>query len=165
MSRHLLRTTDALAPTLARLTLGLILFPHGAQHVLGWFGGYGFHGTLAWMTGTLGFPTPLAALALVTEIAAPFALVLGLGGRVAALGVVGLMLGALSTHASNGFFMNWLGRLPAGQEGFEYHLIVIALASVVALEGSGVWSLDRIAAAARPAGVARRGAEPLAARR
>ena len=165
MSRHLLRTTDTLAPALARLTLGLVLFPHGAQHVLGWFGGYGFHGTLAWMTGTLGFPTPLAELALVTEIAAPFALVLGLGGRVAALGVVGLMLGALSTHASNGFFMNWFGRLPAGQEGFEYHLIVIALASVVAIEGSGVWSLDRIAAAARPTGVARHGAELLAARR
>lgn len=152
MSRILFRTSDDLAPALARLTLGLVIFPHGAQHMLGWFGGYGFHGTLGWMTGTLGFPAPLAVLALVTEIAAPFALVLGLGGRLAALGIVGLMFGALSTHLPNGFFMNWFGSLPAGQEGFEYHLIAIALAGVVALEGSGAWSLDRMLAVARPSG-------------
>ncbi len=143
MLRNLFRTPNDPAPALARIGLGLVLFPHGAQHVLGWFGGYGFHGTLGWMTGTLGFPTALAGLALVTEITAPVALVLGFGGRVAALGVVGLMLGALSTHVGNGFFMNWFGALPAGSEGFEYHLIAIALAGVVVLRGSGAWSLDR----------------------
>lgn len=164
MFRLVFRTPGAAAPALARLALGLVLFPHGAQHVLGWFGGYGFHGTLAWMTGTLGFPAPLAVLALITEITAPFALVLGIGGRVAALGVVGLMLGALSTHASNGFFMNWFGSLPAGQEGFEYHLIAIALAGIVTLEGSGAWSLDRLVAGPRPALPAQRGSEALPAR-
>lgn len=143
MLRNLLRTPNDPAPALARVALGLVLFPHGAQHVLGWFGGYGFQGTLGWMTGTLGFPAALAGLALVTEITAPVALVLGFGGRVAALGVVGLMLGALSTHLGNGFFMNWFGTLPAGSEGFEYHLIAIALAGVVVLRGSGAWSLDR----------------------
>ena len=71
----LFRTTPTPLPTLARVAVGLILFPHGAQHVLGWFGGYGFQGTLGWMTGTLGFPAPLAVLALVTELVAPFALV------------------------------------------------------------------------------------------
>ena len=85
------------------------------------------------LTGTLGFPAPLAVLALVTEITAPMALLLGVGGRVAALGVVGLMAGAISTHVGNGFFMNWFGSLPAGQEGFEYHLLVIALAATVIL--------------------------------
>ena len=144
MLRSLLRTPDDPAPALARLALGFVLFPHGAQHVLGWFGGYGFHGTLGWMTGTLGFPAALAVVALVTEIIAPFALVLGLGGRVAAFGVIGLMFGALSTHLQNGFFMNWFGGLPAGTEGYEYHLIAIALAGVVVLRGSGAWSLDRV---------------------
>ena len=145
MSRSRLEmTSDNLAPVLARITLAAVFFPHGAQHVLGWFGGYGFHGTLGWMTGTLGFPAPLAVLALITEITAPVALLLGLGGRVAGLGLVGLMVGALSTHVSNGFFMNWFGQLPAGSEGFEYHLIAIALASVVVLQGSGAWSLDRV---------------------
>jgi putative oxidoreductase len=144
MFRRLLRTEGDAAPALARLALALVIFPHGTQHVLGWFGGYGFAGTYGWMTGTLGFPAPLAALALVTEITAPLALLLGLGGRVAALGIVGLMVGALSTHVANGFFMNWFGALPAGQEGFEYHLLAIALAGVVVLRGSGAWSVDRM---------------------
>jgi len=155
MSR-LFRTTPTPLPTLARVAVGLTLFPHGAQHVLGWFGGYGFQGTLGWMTGTLGFPAFFAVLALVTEITAPVALVLGLGGRLAALGVIGLMLGAASTHLANGFFMNWFGALPAGREGFEYHLLVIALAGIVVLGGSGAWSLDRLLERHRPAGVSAR---------
>lgn len=148
MLTRLLDTRDATAPFVARIALAAILFPHGAQHALGWFGGYGFAGTLGWMTGTLGFPAPLAALAIVTELVAPIALLVGLAGRPAALGLAGLMLGALSTHVGNGFFMNWFGQLPAGGEGFEYHLVVIALASVVVLEGSGAFSLDRRLAAA-----------------
>jgi len=163
MWRRLLRTTDQPGPALARLTLALVFFPHGAQHVLGWFGGYGFHGTLQWMTGTLGFPAPVAALALVTELVAPFALLAGLGGRVAALGIVGLMLGALSTHVANGFFMNWFGSLPAGQEGFEYHILAIALAGSVALQGSGAWSADRWLAASKAPGTERARRTALAA--
>src|SRR5262245_58931777 len=76
-------TDGATAPLVARLALGLILFPHGAQHALGWFGGYGFSGTLAWMTGTLGFPAALAAAGIVSELLAPLALIAGAGGRVA----------------------------------------------------------------------------------
>lgn len=147
--RRVLATNGDRTGTLARLSLALLVFPHGAQHALGWFGGYGFSGTHGWMTKTLGFPSAAAALAIVTEIVAPFALVMGLAGRVAALGVVGIMLGAISTHASNGFFMNWFGALAAGQEGFEYHLAVIALAAVVLLEGSGALSADRAVTAGR----------------
>jgi putative oxidoreductase len=148
MLRRFFETRHAAAPTVVRVALALLLFPHGAQHALGWFGGYGFAGTLGWMTDTLGFPAPAAALAIAIELLAPLALLAGLGGRAAALGLVGLMLGAISTHAGNGFFMNWFGALPAGQEGFEYHLVVIALAAVTILEGSGAFSLDaRIAAA------------------
>ena len=106
------------AATIARVGLGLLMFPHGAQHALGWFGGYGFRGTHAWMTGTLGFPSAAAALAIVVELLGSLALLAGVGGRLAALGIIGLMLGAISTHASQGFFMNWFGRLPAGSEGF-----------------------------------------------
>ena len=142
-ARWVVATSDDAGATIARLAVALLLFPHGAQHALGWFGGYGFAGTHAWMTGTLGFPSPLAALAIVTEILAPFALLVGLGGRLAALGVCGLMAGAISTHWPNGFFMNWFGKLPAGQEGFEYHLMVIALCAVVVVRGSGALSVDR----------------------
>lgn len=162
MLRRILHTDGRSAPLAARLALALILFPHGAQHALGWFGGYGFRGTLGWMTGTLGFPAPLAALAIVVELLAPFALLAGVGGRLASLGVIGLMVGAASTHVANGFFMNWFGALPAGSEGFEYHLLVIALASVVALEGSGAFSLDR--RLARDEREARRSSAPTFAR-
>ena len=133
----------AAAPFVARVSLALLMFPHGAQHALGWFGGYGFRGTLGWMTGTLGFPPSAAALAITVELLAPFALLVGFGSRIAALGLVGLMLGAISTHVANGFFMNWFGALKAGAEGFEYHLLAIALAAVVVIDGSGALSLDR----------------------
>ena len=141
--RALLRTEASYSQALLRVTLGAVMFPHGAQHVLGWFGGYGFSGTFRWMTETLGFPAPLAALAIITELLGSIALVLGLGGRVAALGIAGLMVGAASTHLPNGFFMNWLGTLPAGVEGFEYHLLALVLALAVAARGSGALSLDR----------------------
>ena len=144
--RALVATDATAAPLVARVSLGLLVFPHGAQHALGWFGGYGFSGTLGWMTGTLGFPAPAAALAIVVELLAPIALVIGFGSRLAALGLAGLMVGAISTHVGNGFFMNWFGTLPAGGEGFEYHLLVIALSAVVAIAGSGALSLDRLLA-------------------
>ncbi len=153
--RAILATDDGAAPLLARVTLGVVMFPHGAQHALGWFGGYGFAGTLGWMTGTLGIPGPAAALAIVVELVAPVALVLGIAGRLAALGILGLMLGALVTHVPNGLFMNWFGALPAGAEGFEYHLLTLALAAVVAVVGCGARSLDRrLAPRARRAGAA-----------
>jgi putative oxidoreductase len=142
LMERLIRTDADSAMLVLRIALAVILFPHGAQHLLGWFGGYGFAGTHQWMT-SLGFPGPLAALAIITEFFAPFALLAGAGGRMAALGVIGLMLGALSTHVSNGFFMNWFGAMPAGAEGYEYHLLVIAIAVAIAMRGSGAWSVDR----------------------
>jgi putative oxidoreductase len=143
LARRLVATDGSRASLVARVALGAILFPHGAQHALGWFGGYGFSGTHRWMTATLGFPAPLAALAIVVELLAPLALVLGIGGRLAAAGLFGLMVGAASTHVANGFFMNWFGGLPAGGEGYEYHLLVMALAAVVMIAGSGALSVDR----------------------
>ena len=138
----LLSTNPDAGAIAARIALGTIMIPHGLQHALGLFGGYGFGGTLAWMTKTLGFPAPLAALAIATELIAPFALLLGLAGRLAALGIIGIMVGAINTHAPNGFFMNWFGGLPAGAEGFEYHLLAIGLGAVVVMNGSGALSVD-----------------------
>jgi putative oxidoreductase len=151
MLEKLIATRADRGALVARLALGLIMFPHGAQHALGLFGGYGFSGTLGWMTRTLGFPAALAALAIVVELAAPFALAVGLLGRLGALGIAGIMLGAITTHAPNGFFMNWFGSLPAGSEGFEYHLLVLGLAAVVMINGSGYLSLDRWLARKTPA--------------
>src|SRR5215207_5182381 len=143
MLRKLLSTKSDRGALIGRVVLGALIVPHGFQHALGLFGGYGFSGTLGWMTGPLGFPAPLAAVAIITELVAPFALILGLGGRAAALGIIGLMIGAASTHVSDGFFMNWFGKLPSGAEGFEYHLMVIGLAGVIVANGSGALSIDR----------------------
>jgi putative oxidoreductase len=140
---RLLATRRDPVAAMARVALALAIFPHGVQHGLGLLGGYGLSGTLGWMTGTLGFPKPPAALAIITEIVAPALLLLGAVSRLAAVGVVGIMLGAISTHAPNGFFMNWFGALPAGQEGYEYHLLVIVLCAVVAIAGGGAFSVDR----------------------
>ena len=143
VARRLIATPGDAGAAIARLALALLIFPHGAQHALGWFGGYGFSGTHAWMTNTLGFPAAAAAVAITVELLAPFALFVGVAGRAAALGVAGIMLGAISTHAANGFFMNWFGSHPAGQEGFEYHLAILALCAIIAVKGSGALSLDR----------------------
>ncbi|HEX6053697.1 MAG TPA: DoxX family protein [Gemmatimonadaceae bacterium] len=140
----LFRTRADFGALAGRITLGAIMFPHGLQHAFGLLGGYGFGGTLTWMTETVGFPAPLAALAIVTEVIAPVALVVGLAGRLAALGIIGLMIGAASTHAPNGFFMNWFGTLPPGSEGFEYHLLAIGLGVVVVVNGAGALSVDRL---------------------
>ena len=143
MFRKLIFTDADYGALAGRVMLGAIMLPHGFQHALGLFGGYGFSGTLGWMTKTLGFPAPLAAVAILSEFIAPFALIAGLGGRVASLGIISIMVGAISTHTPNGFFMNWFGALPAGAEGFEYHLLAIGLAAVVVLNGSGALSLDQ----------------------
>ena len=139
-----LRTDNSVTQALLRLTLGGVLLPHGAQHLLGAFGGYGFNATVAWMTGTLGIPAPLAAAGIILEFVGPLALILGVGARAAVLALAVFMATAASTHVANGFFMNWLGTLPAGAEGFEYHLLAIALAVAVTVNGAGAFSIDRL---------------------
>jgi putative oxidoreductase len=129
------------AASIARLALGLVMFPHGAQKLLGWFGGYGFSGTMGFFTGQ-GFPAALAALVILIEFFGSLALVFGALGRLGALGIGAIMIGAVATvHARFGFFMNWTGSAPG--EGFEYHILALALAVVVLVRGSGAWSVDR----------------------
>jgi putative oxidoreductase len=143
---HALTATRAgVAGTVLRVTLGAIMFPHGAQKLLGWFGGYGLQGTMGFLTQNVGLPTPLAALVIVAEFFGSIALVLGLFSRAAVVGIISVMIGAIvTTHLPNGFFMNWTGQ-QAG-EGFEYHLLVIGMAVAILIQGSGRYSLDRLVA-------------------
>jgi putative oxidoreductase len=138
----LVRTTDDVAPTIIRLALALVFFPHGAQKVLGWFGGYGFSGTMGFFT-SMGIPAVFAALAIAAEFLGAIGLAVGLLSRVAAFGIAATMVVAvLTVHLPNGFFMNWTGK-QAG-EGFEYHLLVLAMTLVVMIKGAGKASLDRL---------------------
>lgn len=139
---RLLATRADLAAPLLRLGLALVMWPHGAQKLLGWFGGYGYSGTMGFFTGTLGLPAPVGAATILLEFFGPLFLLVGLGTRAVAASFVGIMLGAiLSVHAQHGFWMNWSGA-QAG-EGFEYHLLVIAMSLALVVRGGGSLSLDR----------------------
>jgi putative oxidoreductase len=142
---HWISATDAsVTQTLLRLTLALVLLPHGAQHLLGASGGYGFTATLAWMSGPLGIPAPLAAAGILLEFTGPLILLAGIGSRLVGLALAVFIATAGSTHLGNGFFMNWLGNMPAGVEGFEYHLLASVIAAAVAVNGAGAYSVDRV---------------------
>lgn len=135
-------THPDIAMAVARVLLAVVMFPHGAQKLLGWWGGYGWDGSLGFLTGQVGLPKPLAAGLILLEFFGPILLLAGLLTRPVALGFIGIMLGAIfSVHAQFGFFMNWSGA-QAG-EGFEYHLLVIALSIVLLFRGGGSLSLDR----------------------
>jgi len=136
----LFQTDGTVVPLILRLTLAVVIFPHGAQKVLGWFGGHGFKGTLAFFK-SQGIPAPLALLVFAAEFLGPIGLALGLLTRLAAFGIACVMLGAMLTvHKQHGFFMNWFGNQQG--EGFEYHLLALGFALALIVGGAGVWSLD-----------------------
>ncbi len=139
--RKLLSTPNDFTLTIVRLVLGIVFFAHGAQKMLGWFGGYGFQGTMGFFTHS-GIPAPLAFLAICAEFFGGLGLIVGLLSRIAAFGIMVNMLVAIATvHRFNGFFMNWFGNQKG--EGYEYHLLAIALCLVVMIKGAGALSLDR----------------------
>lgn len=147
MLTSLTKTTDSAMPLIARLTLGVVMFPHGAQKVLGWFGGYGFSGTMGFFTGTMHIPALFAFLAIIAEALGSVALIVGAFGRLAAFGIaVNMTVAVAMVHYANGFFINWFGNQKG--EGFEYHLLAVGLALIVMVYGSGKASIDR--ALARP---------------
>jgi putative oxidoreductase len=138
---YLFKTDSSISTLVLRLTLGLVFFPHGAQKVLGWFGGYGFTGTMGFFTGQMHVPVLFAFLAIMAEFAGSIALVLGLFTRVAAFGIAANMVVAIAmVHAQFGFFMNWFGAQKG--EGFEYHLLAIGIAVALMVRGGGKLSAD-----------------------
>ena len=142
MLRRFLETDSSKTRLAQRALLGAVMLPHGAQKLLGWCGGYGFSGTMNYFTGVMHIPSVLAFLVIVSEFFGSLALLLGLGTRLAAFGAAATMIGAvLTTHARVGFFMNWFG-IQAG-EGFEYHLLALALALPLIVRGGGAFALDR----------------------
>jgi putative oxidoreductase len=145
IARRFFATNDSRFQLAARVALGALMFPHGAQKLLGWFGGHGFSGTMGYFTGTLHVPAPAALLVILVESIGAIGLIAGLGTRLSALGLSLTMLGAVFlAHAPNGFFMNWFGNQKG--EGFEYHLLVLAISIPLTIWGAGALSLDRLLA-------------------
>jgi putative oxidoreductase len=142
MFRKLINTTDDPAITVLRLVLGVVFFAHGAQKTLGWFGGYGFSGTMGFFTQGMHIPAAFAFLAICAEFLGSIGLLLGLLGRIAAFGICCNMLVAIITvHWHFGLFANWFGNQKG--EGIEYHLLAIAIALAIMIKGSGAFSVDR----------------------
>lgn len=139
--KRLLGTSNDVSLTMMRLVMGVVFFAHGAQKMLGWFGGYGFEGSMGFLEKTAHIPAPIALLVICTEFFGGLGLIVGLLTRIAALGIAGEMIGALfMVHLPNGFFMNWAGNQKG--EGFEYHLLAIAIAATLLLRGAGPFSVD-----------------------
>lgn len=142
MFRKLLATSDDWTLALLRLVLGVLFFAHGSQKALGWFGGYGFSGTMGFFISVMHIPAVFAFLAICAEFLGGIGLILGALGRVAAFGIACVMaVAVLMVHIHVGFFMNWTGQQKG--EGFEYHLLAIAIAVVLMVRGSGSFSVDR----------------------
>ena len=140
MLKRLMATSNDLSFTILRLVLGVVFFAHGAQKMLGWFGGFGFHGSMGFFT-HMGIPAPVAFLIICIEFFGGLGLIVGLLTRIAALGIAGDMIGAIFlVHLQNGFFMNWMGTQKG--EGIEYHLLALAIAAALLLRGAGAFSLD-----------------------
>ena len=142
MLRKILITSNDWTQTLLRLVMGVVFFAHGSQKALGWFGGYGFSATMGFFTQTMHIPAVFAFLAVCAEFLGGIGLILGALGRIAAFGIAcNMIVAVLLVHAPNGLFMNWTGQQKG--EGFEYHLLALAIAVVIMVKGSGAFSVDR----------------------
>jgi putative oxidoreductase len=141
--QKLLKTHPIIGFSIARLTLGLVIFPHGAQKLLGLFGGYGFSATIEMFTTQMGLPSIVAFSVIMIEFFGSISLVLGLFSRFWALSLTGMFIGIIyTTQLEHGFFMNWFGN-QAG-EGYEYSLLIIGMALTIIVNGSGKWSIDKL---------------------
>jgi len=139
--KYLFQTNDKFSYWVPRVILGCVMFPHGAQKLFGWFGGFGFTNTMTYFTQTAGLPWIVAFLIIMGESLGSLGLIVGFFTRLSALGLIFIMVGAITTvHIPNGFFMNWLGK-NAG-EGFEYHLLVIGMSIPLLISGGGKYSVD-----------------------
>ncbi len=141
MVKRLMGTSNDVSLTTLRVVLGVVFFAHGAQRMLGWFGGDGFHNTMG-AYAHMGIPAPVALLIICAQFLGGLGLIVGFFTRIASLGVASLMIGAIfMVHLQNGFFMNWMGTQKG--EGIEYHLLALAMAAALLLRGAGAFSLDR----------------------
>lgn len=143
MKRNLLATDNSYTWTILRIALGVVILAHGLQKVFGWFGGFGWDASMNYFTGHVGLPSIFAAFIILIESLGAFLLIIGFAGRINAFLLGAVMIGAFFVdHIHNGFFMNWFG-VQKG-EGFEFDLLVWAMAAVLTVKGSGALSVDRL---------------------
>jgi putative oxidoreductase len=139
--------TDGKSYTLffLRVVAALVMFPHGAQKLFGWFGGQGFDATISAFSGYMGIPAFFSVLNILAESVGSILLLVGLFSRISAFGLaVTMIVAVFAAHINHGFFMNWAGT--AAGEGFEYHILYFAIVSVILIKGAGAYALDNVIA-------------------
>ncbi len=143
MKNKIFNTNNDLTGFITRITLGLILFPHGAQKMLGLFGGYGFNGTMNFFTGSLHMPWIIGFFVIIIEFVGALSFIAGFASRIWSALTIILFIGIIFiSHIHNGFFMNWFGNQKG--EGYEYHLLIIGLSVATLVNGSGKYSVDKL---------------------
>ena len=148
MFHRVVNTNDDFTVAIVRLLMGVVFFAHGAQKMLGWFGGYGFSGTMGFFA-HMGIPAPFAFLAIAAEFFGGLGLIVGFLARIGAFGIIcNMVIATLMVHRQNGLFMNWSGNQKG--EGFEFHILAIALLWLIVVKGSGALSVDRFLSEKRP---------------
>jgi len=142
MVKQLFNTKENWSQLIIRVMLGAVIFPHGAQKLLGWFGGYGFSGTMGFFTESLGLPWVIGFLVILIEFFGPLLLIAGLFTRFMAFSIFCQFIGIIFTsHIQYGFFMNWFGNQQG--EGYEYHLLILGMAAALTISGAGKLALDK----------------------
>jgi len=142
MKNKIFQTNSDWTPFVLRVFLGLVVFPHGAQKLFGWFDGYGFNGTMGFFTDTIGLPWIISFLVIILESIGAIAFITGVATRLIAISYTFVAFGIVFTsHIQNGFFMNWSGN-QAG-EGYEYFLLWIGMSIALIISGAGKYSIDK----------------------
>lgn len=142
MKNKIFKTNDSYLGLILRATLAIVVFPHGAQKLFGWFGGYGFSGTMGFFTETVGLPWIIGFLVIILESIGAIALLAGFATRIVAFTYILLALGiTFTSHIENGFFMNWFGNQTG--EGYEYFILWIGIAIALTITGGGKYSVDK----------------------
>lgn len=142
MKTWIFKTTDSTAPLFLRLFTAIVLFPHGAQKLLGWFGGFGFEGSMNYFTGTVGLPWVVGFAVIIIESFGSLFLLLGFATRFWSLTIAGVMTGVILTNFTNYFFMNWFGNQKT--EGMEFFLLAIGMSLSLVVSGAGRFSIDAL---------------------
>lgn len=142
MKKLIFGGVDGYGPLLVRIALGVVMFGHGAQKLAGWFGGFGFEGSMNYFTQQRGLPWIVGFAVIIIEFFGALAVIAGVATRVWALGIAGVMTAVIATTFNHHFFMNWFGKQP--EEGYEFFLLAIGMSASLVITGAGSLSIDKL---------------------
>ena len=141
MLKKIMFTGNLISPLILRISMGGVMFAHGAQKMLGIWGGHGVSKTISDWEKWFGFPSYITFLVILGEFFGPIFLMAGFMTRISAAVIAIIMLGAIYYVCNQYFFMNWYGETRG--EGFEMHLLVLGICMSLMYYGGGRCSMDR----------------------